>query len=257
VWLCKYWVTSGEATHIRYVRKTLNNHVKKLNAMAGKTGGFHAEATRNAAFRANLNAATDVPWERTMRALHATWDGMLDNHKAFRAFVETETQNIRAENATLTQLCPKWISMLAQYNQVCQEANWLGSQAVLHHLNAVGDRIGTMEALANRSDWTRLALVVDELTQEIQQVHANIRKLEQNPPEAEGSDARNPNAANERDPYAVLGVRPDLPLAQIKEVYRKLAQLYHPDKGIASDRALFQRHQQAWQAIQKQHADRY
>lgn len=253
LWAVLALLKRGDEAHNRYVAHILAIKVKKLNALAGKASAFHTQAVRNAAFRASLNAATDVPWQKLMHALQANWEGVLDNHKAFRAFVESQTQYLSSENAQLAQLCPVYAHMQAQYSQACREANWLGNEAVLHNLDTVGNGIALMVALADRSDWAQLAPVVNELAQEVQQMRNNIRLLAQAGPTADAPEEPDPITPEPGDPYAVLGVSQDLPLAQIKEVYRRLAQIYHPDKGMVNDPATFQRHQHAWNEIQKRH----
>jgi curved DNA-binding protein CbpA len=56
-------------------------------------------------------------------------------------------------------------------------------------------------------------------------------------------------ACDAADPYATLGVRPDLSSEELKNVYRLLAQIYHPDKGRVADHRRFQEIQHAWQMI--------
>lgn len=52
------------------------------------------------------------------------------------------------------------------------------------------------------------------------------------------------------DPYEILGVSPTDDLSTIKKAYRKLAMLYHPDRG--GEEAKFKEVQNAWDMIQLQ-----
>lgn len=52
------------------------------------------------------------------------------------------------------------------------------------------------------------------------------------------------------NPYKVLGVRDDTPLAECKKVYRSLCRKYHPDSGGDADK--FDEVQKAYSAIESQ-----
>lgn len=56
-----------------------------------------------------------------------------------------------------------------------------------------------------------------------------------------------PPAVRERDPYEVLGVRPDAPLAVIEQAYKTLARLNHPDHGGSEE--IMREINQAWDRI--------
>lgn len=45
-----------------------------------------------------------------------------------------------------------------------------------------------------------------------------------------------PAPARERDPWEVLGVRPDAPLEVVRAAYRELAKSAHPDRGGSDER---------------------
>jgi hypothetical protein len=52
----------------------------------------------------------------------------------------------------------------------------------------------------------------------------------------------------ERDPYEVMGVRPDTPLADIEAMYRIVARRIHPDRG--GSEAAMKEVNHAWEVIQ-------
>lgn len=254
LWAVLMWVQRSKSSRHTFVHKTLDHNVRTLNSLAGKASEFHFEATRNAAFRAILKGTTDVPWRGLMNALQAHWDEVLDSHEAFRVFVHRQTEHLRNDNACLAELCPRYEKLQSQYSLACQEANWLGNEAVLHYLDTVGNGIKLLSDVVDRSAWAQLGPVIDGLVEEIRLVRDNIRQLglTESVADTDGGRACQSSPASD-DPYEVLGVQRDLSLAQIKEVYRRLAQIYHPDKGLVKNSATFQRHQKAWQDIEKQH----
>ncbi len=57
-----------------------------------------------------------------------------------------------------------------------------------------------------------------------------------------------------KDPYQILQVHPRAKLEEIKEAYRKLVKIHHPDKG--GDTAVMLEINSAWQILKQQHKDR-
>ncbi len=59
--------------------------------------------------------------------------------------------------------------------------------------------------------------------------------------------------AASRDPYAVLGVAPDAPDAELRAAYRRLVQLHHPDHngGSAESEGRFEEVQEAYAEVRR------
>lgn len=57
------------------------------------------------------------------------------------------------------------------------------------------------------------------------------------------------------DPYVVLGVERQMTLEAIKEVAKRLLQIYHPDRGLVRDDTRFKQIQGAWSAVKATHSD--
>ena len=58
-----------------------------------------------------------------------------------------------------------------------------------------------------------------------------------------------------KDPYQILKVHPSAKLEEIKNAYRKLVKIHHPDKG--GDSAVMLEVNSAWEILKRQHKDRH
>ena len=56
-----------------------------------------------------------------------------------------------------------------------------------------------------------------------------------------------------KDPYQILKVRPSAKIEEIKNAYRKLVKIHHPDKG--GDAAVMLEINSAWEILKKKHKD--
>ncbi len=63
------------------------------------------------------------------------------------------------------------------------------------------------------------------------------------------------NLNNEHDPYQILKVHPSAKLKDIKQAYRELVKIHHPDKG--GDTKVMLEINSAWEILKKQHKDPY
>ena len=58
-----------------------------------------------------------------------------------------------------------------------------------------------------------------------------------------------PSPVGERDPWEVLGLRPDAPPAVLKASYQALAKVFHPDNGTAPDARAMAELNAAWEKV--------
>ena len=56
-----------------------------------------------------------------------------------------------------------------------------------------------------------------------------------------------------KDPYQILKVHPSAKLEEIKQAYRKLVKIHHPDKG--GDSEIMLEVNSAWEILKKKHKD--
>lgn len=253
------WAALGGAErdqlqHNMFVNTWLARRVKRLNALGGNAQRFQAEAASNTRLRATLGGMPDAASQRLMQAIQAQWAKVVAAPQALQQVLDQHTQQTIAENAVLHTLCQRHAAVLHTYDQACAEANAVGNEAVFRYLDMVWRALQSLEQLVAQDQWEALAQHLDGAADELQQLRNNIHHIGQDDAAAhsgEEADAPGPDSGADgtANPYAVLGVKPDLSPQQLKDVYRKLAQIYHPDKGLVSDPARFQAIQQAWQAI--------
>jgi len=90
----------------------------------------------------------------------------------------------------------------------------------LEELNRQFERFSKMTA---NHEWEELPIFADEVEQKLEAATAKFRSRAASAPQVFLSPAS--------DPYRILGVNIDTPIASIKKLRLRLAQLYHPDSG--------------------------
>lgn len=241
-------VTRSKTPQNRFLRRVLASRVGALNAQAARASGFDAEATRNDALRSSMGGVPEHARRALVSAVMANLHDIVNGTVSLQMLIDERTDALRAENATLTELDLKKKSLLGTYDFACREANRIGNEAVFRYLDLMARGIASLCELVAQSNW-------DELSQQIDGAQAELKRLLDNIDRLDEADAEEESAEEVRgtrdaaDPYATLGVRPDLSNAELKNVYRLLAQIYHPDKGRVADHRKFQEIQRAWKEI--------
>jgi len=90
----------------------------------------------------------------------------------------------------------------------------------LEELDRQLERFSTMTA---QQEWEELPIFAADMEQKLEAVSAKLRRHAASAPQVVLSPAN--------DPYGILGVNIDTPVASIKKLRLRLAQLYHPDSG--------------------------
>lgn len=255
LWALVGGAARSEAGHHQYVGKWLAQRVRQLNAQCLNATRFHTEAQQNNQLRTRLGGAPDVALHRLMTAVQNRWSQVADAPHALQSLLDEHTQQTAAENAVLHTLCQRHAEVLQAYDHACAEANAVGNEAVFRYLDMVWRALQSLGQLVWQDQWEALGQHLTGAADELAQLRHNIHHMGQ----ADAAPGAGPGADTEpgddacADPYAVLGVKRGLSAQQLKDVYRKLAQIYHPDKGLVSDPARFQAIQQAWHVIAAEH----
>jgi len=80
------------------------------------------------------------------------------------------------------------------------------------------------------------------MTQDLERLRQTAIKYQEDDEEVDVSE----DEMNEERAYHILGISPNLNDEQIKEVFRKLAKLYHPDHKYVEDSSRFREIREAY-----------
>lgn len=229
-------------------------HVDQLNQYAIELHGLGGLFARNRALRSEVGSDTEVRIHAFKHLVQAEWPNIGTDPKQLASKVVVFVEALRQENASMDVMNRRRSEVEDLLEQAIMQANRNRNLAVFAYLDRIQRRLNGLEAVADLSDWDHYSQELLAVKEEIDLLMVNMDDLandKRHGSKQQKSDSAPPHPNETSDPYAVLGVRSDLNNQQIKDVYRKLAQIYHPDKGYVRDRKQFQDLQVAWQSICK------
>ncbi len=238
------WLTDSKCPYRAHAIARIAERVRLLNAEAANTGDFDHELQRNVSLRTQLRAPVESMREALLADMQTNLPAILQNRISTISLINNHTLRLREENRLLSVSAGLLSQAMHTYDRACLAANRTNNVAILRYLHHVGGGLGSLGTLVKQKRWNELNTMITEADAELHQVIANAEGINQD------GEAR-PQARAD-DPYVVLGVRRDLPVDELRFVYRDLVNLYHPDKARVTDHRKFQQIQAAWEAIRKE-----
>lgn len=232
---------------IRYaVQGILLLKVRSLNAQAACLDNFRVEADHNNHLRESCQALSGNAYYNLLSSIQDDLQSILLNTLSLQTLIDTHAVALRSENHKLASLSRKYTLLQDTFDFACREANRAGNEVAFRYLDLVAKAIATFAKLVNQSRWDEFSRQIDGAQNELKRLLENIDQLNS------GGNFEAEEEENISDPYAVLGIRADLPNDEIKKIYRNLANIYHPDKHNVRDDKKFKQIQRAWSAICKE-----
>lgn len=166
--------------------------------------------------------------------------------------IDRQTETLQTENRRLEGFVAARATLQATFDRVCAEANRVGNQALLRYLDLVARGFTTLGVLAKQEDWGNLETQIQGAKDELDRVLQNVDQLAHDTTK-EAQSATPSEAAY--DPYAILGVQRSIATGDLRNVIRRLSQIYHPDGKDWVDHDRMVEINRAWQAIKFERGD--
>lgn len=149
----------------------------------------------------------------------------VDMSKA-RAFITKQIRQAREDLQKLRQATEQYKVALHRCEEVGVEVNRSGSIALVRVLEDIYGGLETLRGYLRMRNWSAFAEGIDFAMNELDMLRQNAVEFQ-----AYAEEEELPGY----DPYDVLGVAPEMSDDEIREVYRKLCLIYHPDLELVKD----------------------
>ena len=228
------------------IEQLIHTHIQELNLGKPTLDAFMDKLKENQRLRDSLGIAQASIFETQLRdiLLGQRTDELKKGTVSIAGAVGDLLTTLETDNANLLTATKSLAKAMSAFRQASQAANRSGNLALLYALDDHGN--GIKEAprlLLSAGRYPEFYSLMDDASEELGKLKSNADDLSSATFDDSNDDAEN------MDPYAVLGVRSDLSNSDLQDFYRKLANLYHPDKGMAPDHKRFQQINGAWKKI--------
>lgn len=167
---------------------------------------------------------------------------VLTNPSCLQTVIADEIEKIKQERDYLRKAINCLNEIMKLYKEVNRVVLEADSQSLITAIDETYESIYQAKVTAiPQREWALFEKAIEVYRQELKQLEEKARRY------LEGDTTDYADSTN--NPYTVLGVTPDMSKEEIKKVYRKLAQIYHPDKGIVSEDERFKKVSEAYKRI--------
>jgi hypothetical protein len=228
------------------ITESVEAHIAHLTERNGPLEGFALLLNHYRTARGSLQLPSTSKHEALLRqrlAIHSR--DLASGKMSTEEFVKPCIDELRRDSEFVDGASNQLSEMNELYESAVTAANQTGNRAVFFMLDKLLVAIDASHALIAQEKWSAFRQCADAIKNQLRLLIGNARSL--NSDGTGVSDQR-----DKGDPYTVLGIRRDLSNDEVRRVYQKLANIYHPDKGKALDHRRFQEIQMAWQKIAEQ-----
>ena len=227
------------------IRQMLHDHIEQLNNNKPVLENFGSLLKENHRLRTLLQVASTTSHEAELRnivlkqqrsEIVTTRISITDALANLQGSLAGENKKLRAADAAMN-------NVMAIYQQAAQAASRTRNLALLYYLDQLKRGIDTTRILVADGRFAEFLEHMASAADELDALIANADEIGDSDFESEVE------ATEGSEPYSVFGVRSDLSDDDLKKVYRILANLYHPDKGMAPDHRRFQQIEGAWREL--------
>jgi|GEM_PF-5703557 len=150
---------------------------------------------------------------------------LMDITKA-NPFIAKQIGQAKRDMDALEQAIDQYEAALSEYKTVALEVNRCGSAALVALLDDIYTVLSAITGYLEMRNWSAFAEGIDFAMNELDMLRQNAVEFQ-----AYAQEEESPGY----DPYDVLGVSPEMRDDEIREVYRKLCLIYHPDLELVKD----------------------
>jgi DnaJ-domain-containing protein 1 len=119
------------------------------------------------------------------------------------------------------------------YRQTAHEVNETRSKSLIKEMEYVYSELDDAKALLSMKKWNDFSRVLRLLMGDLLRLHGTATEYQEEGSEAEYEEQL--GITDEHKAYRIFGIPPTATGEQIKQVYRKLAKIYHKDAGLVAD----------------------
>lgn len=185
---------------------------------------------------------------RTNTYINSNLYELLRENKDFKeATISNDMHQLEENNENLKLAINNYNTATKIFERTANFADRTKNKEIFYSLDKIARGIlGAKKHLEDRN-WQDFNDVILFAQKELQDLYDNGSNYD----DEENTDKSFRSGKNTLDIFAVLGITQDMSNEKIKQVYRKLATIYHPDKGLVSDSEKFKQIQSAYEEIRK------
>lgn len=158
---------------------------------------------------------------------------LLINTAELDTLLNSELSKAKQDRDNLEKSVNLYDRVMSYYADTSRQVNRTGSIPLIKELEYDYDGLTSenLKSLLTSRKWNDFQEVVGSIGEDLQRLYDLASKYEKQETEAESFY----DESNEEKAYRILGVTSNATNEQIKKIYRKLADIYHPDKQVVSD----------------------
>jgi len=229
------------------IRENVERLVASANLSLKATDDLQSLIQKNASFASKLKIAFPDQHTPAIRSyVERNKATLLIDTSGVNRILNSEISKAKEDHTNLERSARFFDEVMQLYFRTASEVNRAGSTSMIYLLDQLLKGIEGLKELVPRREWKKFYDGIEFAKGELSLLCKNAARFAEAPQsEPEDQDLESD------DPYSVLGVTKEMTDAQIKQVYRHLCNIYHPDKRLVVDDSKFKDIQEAYEKIEK------